>query len=578
MAAMKTEELAALRGEIDELKDSHPALSEPDLFVLWFVRADLTEDLGAAEGSLTGVSKDKGIDAVYVDENLHKVFIVQGKYRQAGGAEKTSDVRAFANLASDLLGDNESFRGLCSDIDPLVRDRLGTVRNRLKRRQYELELIYATLGSISANLRSEAERRARASGARMTSFGRTDVLRLLENYLDGVAPPIPEIEITINGPSTDSLGELKRIDRRHKVDSWVFSVAGSELAQLYDRAGRRLFARNIRGYLGQKTAVNDAMSRTLDHEPEEFWYFNNGVTMICDEAERVDKGNRTLLRITNPQIINGQQTTRTLAEHPRAKWASVLVRVMALPPDQMHLVTEAVRATNSQNQIKPSDLMSNDRRQVVLERELRKLGYFYLRKRQTKSEARRVAGTRLSTIISKEEVAQATAACELAPEVVRSARERLFDDEYYEKIFSSDDPFYYLIRYWLLDWVEADARGDAEVGYAKFFVLHALWQRVGADVEARSRVFIACSEAPSKYPQVTSALEALVHRMANTVMSFYRAERGAGRSRQSVYVFFKRRGKTDDFEKYLRQRPARVPRGIRDAAEVFTKRLAGVSL
>jgi hypothetical protein len=63
--------------------------------------------------------------------------------------------------------------------------------------------------------------------------------------------------------------------------------------------------------------------------------------------------------------------------------------------------------------------MANDRRQVELERELRKLGYAYLRKRQAKSEARRFIGQHY-TMVTKEELAQAVAACELDPEIVRS--------------------------------------------------------------------------------------------------------------------------------------------------------------
>ena len=52
------------------------------------------------------------------------------------------------------------------------------------------------------------------------------------------------------------------------------------------------------------------------------------------------------------------------------------------------LVSRIVSATNWQNAIKPSDLMSNDRRQIEVERQFRKLDYLYIRKRMTKGEAR----------------------------------------------------------------------------------------------------------------------------------------------------------------------------------------------
>lgn len=138
--------------------------------------------------------------------------------------------------------------------------------------------------------------------------------------------------------------------------------------------------------------------------------------------------------LSNPQVINGQQTTRTLAEHlDLAKRASVLVKVIRIPRDSDGrsrdfdaLVSSIVAGTNWQNAIKEADLRSNDRRQIEIERAFRKLGYLYLRKRQSKSEARRFAGGRWHTV-KKEELAQAVAACDIDPLLPREGigRERI---------------------------------------------------------------------------------------------------------------------------------------------------------
>ena len=75
------------------------------------------------------------------------------------------------------------------------------------------------------------------------------------------------------------------------------------------------------------------MKETLDIEPEFFWYYNNGVTVVCDSAEQVSRGGNKVLRLTNPQIINGQQTTRTLHEcASKSSKSTVLVRVISVPP------------------------------------------------------------------------------------------------------------------------------------------------------------------------------------------------------------------------------------------------------
>ena len=93
-----------------------------------------------------------------------------------------------------------------------------------------------------------------------------------------------------------------------------------------------------------------------------------------------------------------------------------------------NLVSKIVAATNWQNAIRPSDLMANDRRQIEIERNLRKLKYYYLRKRQSKREARRHAGVRRANFVKKEELAQAVAACDLDPSIVREGKHTIMSN------------------------------------------------------------------------------------------------------------------------------------------------------
>jgi hypothetical protein len=88
-------------------------------------------------------------------------------------------------------------------------------------------------------------------------------------------------------------------------------MSGTEVGNLFRDNDVRLFARNIRGYLGN-TEINRVMKNTIEKEPEYFWYYNNGITIVCDEAKQIKKGKSNVIKVTNAQIINGQQTTRTL--------------------------------------------------------------------------------------------------------------------------------------------------------------------------------------------------------------------------------------------------------------------------
>ena len=146
------------------------------------------------------------------------------------------------------------------------------------------------------------------------------------------------------------------------------------------------------------------MADTLRKRPNDFFYLNNGITIICSRAEYIS-GDANKIQLSNAQVINGQQTVRTIAEHPKPK-ATVLIKVMQVPQgDYSSFVSQVVQATNGQNAIKHSDLISNDERQIHIQKELRKLRYQYIRKRQSKSEARREAGS-LRKQIKKEELAQ----------------------------------------------------------------------------------------------------------------------------------------------------------------------------
>jgi hypothetical protein len=287
----------------------------------------------------------------------------------------------------------------------------------------------------------------------------------------------------------------------------------------------------------------------LNKEPQRFFYYNNGITILCDEAERKSSQGRDILQVGNPQIINGQQTTRMLAQLPhQAAKASVLVKVIRVPRDPEgqidafeELVSSIVQGTNWQNAIKPSDLISNDRRQIELERALRKIGYFYLRKRQSKQEALKIAGRGQYFIITKEQFAQAVAGCELDPAIIRSGRERLFTEEFYERVFPNADPNFYLPRYCLMREVTKAARGVPARGYAKWLVLHFMWSHVGAFVRGarKSRAFRVLCEKQSQHAVL--GLKQSIEDVFVEAKKYFRENRGEGEAALDVSQFFKNR-------------------------------------
>ena len=310
-----------LKRELDDLRERFHVLQDDELFVVWFLRAFVVEDVMIAVDSLTGEAGDKSNDAILIQDDVKTVFLVQGKYHQAIGAkvEGRSDVTAFAQLAPDLVP-AETFDDLLQGLAPKARERLTLARKRVKERGYRLQLYYITTGRCSKGLRNEADKIVRAdANATIDIFDGKQVLVMLADYLDGVAPPVPALDLEMESGHGVIVKEiLHRYDSKTRIDSWVFSMTNDAVADLYDQAGPRLFARNVRGYLGS-TEINRGMVDTLTNEPEFFWYYNNGVTIICDEAERTSCGGHDVLHVMNPQVINGQQTTPHVTRQSRRR-------------------------------------------------------------------------------------------------------------------------------------------------------------------------------------------------------------------------------------------------------------------
>lgn len=566
-----------LRAEVMDIRDRFPSLKDDELFIAWFMKCFVTDSEAEAIDSLVGGSKDKSVDAIHIDDSARKVFVVQGKYRQkgTGAAEKRGDVLAFADLARSLT-DEESFRAYRQDLHQSVGGKAEEARKRIKTSGYRLQLYFVTTGRCSPSLAKEADTNVR----RVSSIADIDVIdgkrvmRLLSDYLDGVAPPVPMLEVEIeSGKGITLSGVLQRFDHGTKIESWVVPVAVRQIARMYDNAGIRLFARNVRGFLSD-TQINRNMKETLDSEPEYFWYYNNGVTIVCDSAEEVSRGGNKLLRLVNPQVINGQQTTRTLHEcAERNDKATVLVRVISVPRETEseserfeRLVSKIVAATNWQNAIRASDLMANDRRQIEIERNLRKLDYLYLRKRQSKGEAKRNAGTKHSYVVAKEELAQLVAACDLDPLIVREGKEQLFEERYYTTVFPNSDPAYYLSRYWLGKHLAKETKGYPERAYAKWLVLHFTWKRLSPllSSKARHRMFRERSERGLFH----SLSKATVAAFRGT-SAYYRANRGSGAKQVDPSGFYKRSGHHEALEVFWRGSANKHRRAFDKALEGF---------
>jgi hypothetical protein len=159
-------------------------------------------------------------------------------------------------------------------IDPAAESKAEEASNRIQARGYRLPAVI-TLPQDDAvsSLVAEAQRivRQASASASIDIIDGKRVLRLLSDYLDGVAPPVPLLELEMESGRGITLdGILQRFDGDTGIESWVFRSMSNISRTCTSNAVFVLFARNVRGFLGE-TAINKNMEKTLQQAPEFFW-------------------------------------------------------------------------------------------------------------------------------------------------------------------------------------------------------------------------------------------------------------------------------------------------------------------
>ena len=66
-------------------------------------------------------------------------------------------------------------------------------------------------------------------------------------------------------------------------ESLIVNISALSLKNLYEQYGYRgLFAQNLRYYV-KNAKIDGSIIESIQEHPENFWYYNNGVILICDD-------------------------------------------------------------------------------------------------------------------------------------------------------------------------------------------------------------------------------------------------------------------------------------------------------
>jgi len=249
------------------------------------------------------------------------------------------------------------------------------------------------------------------------------------------------LQMTRDIPTTTRILEVSETPIGTAAGSYIALVNLRKYFDFISDEGKlvkSIFDSNVRDYQGS-VIVNTAIRQTLsDINSQNFWYLNNGVTIITPKV--VSSGKQ--LTIEDPQIVNGLQTSHEIYQHfsqenkAAIEDRSLLVRIISEENETSR--DKIIRATNSQTAIPPASLRSSDEIHRNIEDFLKPNGYFYDRKKNF----HRNQGVQVSKIVSIPYMAQAMMAITmLKPDSARARPSTLLNvDIDYKKIFSLDKP------------------------------------------------------------------------------------------------------------------------------------------
>ena len=203
---------------------------------------------------------------------------------------------------------------------------------------------------------------------------------------------------------------------------------------------RHIFDLNVRDFAGDVEVNKEIRSSLEDPGAPEFWWLNNGITIVCSKASIVAKK----YAMDDVQIVNGLQTSHTVhrvlrgaPESHSAFERSVLVRILVTGDDPATR-DRVIRATNRQTSVPVASLRATDDIQRNIESFFLAHGWFYDRRKNFY----RNNGKSPERIIGIPLLAQAVMAMGLSrPDNSRARPSSLLKrDEDYKKIFSSSVP------------------------------------------------------------------------------------------------------------------------------------------
>ncbi|MFJ5954035.1 AIPR family protein [Streptomyces noursei] len=300
---------------------------------------------------------DQGIDAIAVDLTSQdpQVWVVQAKWSSDGTAVFSKGAALDLKNGLELLIARE-YQSFNAKLTPLIPDLEKALSD--PRVQITLLPVWAGSQPMGAETKEVLNRFCAEyeDSLRLRTLRLQDFIRILRS---GIAEPQVELKASASAADVSPIKE--------PILAYHGAIGAAEVARWYEDNHHRLFQRNIRNPLGG-TPVNRTLVETLRTRPQYFWYFNNGITVLCD---KVTMGPRGDVVMEGASIVNGAQTVASIHEAYQqapniVARARIGVRIISLTDCPEGFDHDVTRTTNTQNKVEPQDFIALEKVQQQL--------------------------------------------------------------------------------------------------------------------------------------------------------------------------------------------------------------------
>lgn len=506
---------------------------------------DLSDD--EIENGIVGSSGDGGCDSIYIFLNKNLVLpdqidsiipskeskvemvIIQSKRETSF---KESAIQKWKDVSNNLLSLSNSLSDFTTRYNDDVRESFGFFRDlytKLLRSRVKLEFKYIYVSyaeELHPNVKQQAEE---LKGLVCKLFPNAKVniefvgaAELYDKYNTPaetiVNLPLAEVPIAL-GKNKNYVGLVSL------KDYYRFIVSEDNILR------RKFFEANVRDYQGRNN-VNSSIRETLETgQSEDFWWLNNGITILTSEAMLV---NNRELQLTNPEIVNGLQTSNEIYLYFKnnlnlldSETRNVLVRIIV--PDSEESRDNIIFATNNQTNIPKASLRVTDPIHLQIELYLKGRGLFYDRRKNYYKNQ----GKKPSEIIGVSFLGQCLITLFLKkPDYARARPSTILtDDDSYNKLYIENQDLDVFYRCAVLGKkVQKNLKRTIQYTSAeKSDILFYLLYGVVANSIKKNNITIA----DIKHLDIDSITDDVISEVKNKIYNIYKENGGNGRVAKS---------------------------------------------